>query len=126
MYIYWGYGCGKFNELGWISSMLEEGAFGGMDQRIMALKTSGLPEKVLLKQPAGIDKETPRLEPKPIESVTEKTREFLEMVYILMIAMDMEYQKTRESSPSVIGNSLRLTGCIKTCTIMAISTGSEI
>ena len=81
MYIYWGYGCGKFNELGWISSMLEEGAFGGMDQRIMALKTSGLPEKVLLKQPAGIDKETPRLEPKPIESVTEKTREFLQMFY---------------------------------------------
>jgi hypothetical protein len=51
-----------------------------MDERIMTFKTSGLPEKVLLKQPIDVDKETPRLEPRPVEVITDGIVSFLEMI----------------------------------------------
>jgi hypothetical protein len=59
--------------------MFKEGAFAGMDGNIMTFKTSGLPEKVLLKQPIGVDKETPRLEPRPVEFITDEIKSFVQM-----------------------------------------------
>lgn len=79
MHIYWGYGCGTLNDPNWTAYMDDKGAFDGMDKRIIALKTSGLPGKVLLKQPVGVDKETPRFESRNLEDFTEEHKSLLQM-----------------------------------------------
>ncbi|CZR65042.1 uncharacterized protein PAC_14942 [Phialocephala subalpina] len=66
MHIYWRYGCEKcFRQ------------YGPEDHDF---KTSGLPEKVLLKQPIDVDKETPRFEPWPVEVITGEMKPWRQMI----------------------------------------------
>jgi hypothetical protein len=78
MHIYWGYGSGAQNDPGWFDSEVAPLAFDFFDRMIMRLKSCQLPERVLLKQPTGIDQGTPKLDPKP-EHLQELWRRVADM-----------------------------------------------